>query len=185
MSLNAPPQELSSTLTSRIIDAFPAGMRDQARLAAEMLADAELSPTAFSVIVNGERVTIPERLYLAAPRTPDPANGVVAALLTRHHDGFVRERAVRRLLEEPQAWPVPFLLRLVGEYVVEIVDRIDNDFRRLDQAAWGGFVAANPDFVKLTDARVASYWNCYYRQISRSDYVGFRLMEKIRRLAAA
>lgn len=43
----------------------------------------------------------------------------------------------------------------------------------------GAFVRANPDFIRLTRARVISYWNCYFRHIPRQDYVGLRLMDRI------
>ena len=43
----------------------------------------------------------------------------------------------------------------------------------------GAFVASNPDFVRLTRARVASYWDCYFRRTPRRDHVGFRLIDRI------
>lgn len=172
-------------LTAQIVGAFPSDMRERARRAADSLAAsaAKLSSTSFSVTVGGEQLSIPERLYGAAPPTFDDLDGVMVALMTRHHDGFVRERAVQRLLSEAHEWPVPFLIRLIGEYVIEIVDRIDGAFGTLDRDAWTTFVIANPGFVALTDARATSYWDCYYRQISAADYVGFRLMNKIRALS--
>jgi hypothetical protein len=159
-------------------------MRERARRAADSLAvtGAKLSSTSFSVTVDGEQLGIPERLYVAAPPTFDDLDDVMVALMTRHHDGFVRERAVQRLLSEAKEWPVPFLVRLMGEYVIEIVNRIDDAFDTLDRDAWTTFVIANPGLVALTDARIISYWDCYYRQISAADYVGFRLMNKVRRL---
>lgn len=174
-------------LATRIVGAFPSAMRERAKRAADALAasDAKLSPTSFSVTVDGGRLNIPERLYVAAPSTFDDLDSVFVALMTRHHDGFVREQAVKCLLIDADEWPVPFLIRLIGEYVIEIVDLIDDAFDALDRDAWTAFVIANPGFVALTDARVISYWDCYYRQVATADYVGFRLMNKVRKLTKA
>jgi hypothetical protein len=133
--------------------------------------------------VNEERVIIPQRLYIPAPPISGTVDGVTAAILSRHDDGYVREQATQWLLREQGEWVVPFLLRLIGEYVVEIIARIDDGFDSLDHAAWRAFTAANPGLVAITTAQVMSYWNCYHRSVPRAEYPGFRVMEKLRVLA--
>lgn len=172
-------------LTTQIVGAFPSVLEERAKRAANALTGARLSPNSFSAIANGERVIIPQRLYIPVPHVSDKEDSVTAAIVSRHDDGFIRERAVQRLLAERGEWVVPFLMRLIGEYVVEIIDRIDDGFDSLDHASWRAFMIANPAFVAVTDAQVTSYWNCYHRRVPRADYGGFRVMEKLRGLARA
>lgn len=169
----------------RLIAAFPSTVDEVTGAAHALARGMTLSPDGFEVLVDGERVCIPERLYRAPPAAFEQGAGVVAALFTRHHDGFIRQRALKRLLEVGEPWAVPFLLRLVGEYVEEIIADIDAAFDRLPERHWAAFVDANPTFVRLNASRVASYWDYYYRQIPRDEYVGFRLMKRIARLAQA
>ncbi|NOX30789.1 MAG: hypothetical protein GXP35_12200 [Actinobacteria bacterium] len=83
---------------------------------------------------------------------------------SRHHNGRVRERAIRRLLlsEQNFSWTVPYAVRLLGEYVVEIAAAIDTmlplDWDSAREASFGKFAAMNPKFVALTEARATSYW---------------------------
>lgn len=64
---------------------------------------------------------------------------------------------------------MPFVLQLCGEYVIEIgrdiaeyaSGSLPTDPSMLD--AYRRFWRDNPEFVSLTHARVASYWNEYYR----------------------
>lgn len=189
----------------RLLGAFPADLDSTVRAVV-----ATLSPPihrleqSFTVLVREDIVVIPYRLYYAEPV---PGSGpllvgdqalVRACLMSRNHDGHVRQRAVERLLASSEDWVVPFVVQLVGEYVVEIMETIWADLAsdltglhspRRD--AYQRFVRANPDFIVLTRARVTSYWACYYRnrfpdwdkQPNRADYPGYRLIEYLSALA--
>lgn len=99
------------------------------------------------------------------------------AWFTRSDDGLIRQAAVRELFGEPQEWLVPYLVQLLGEYVIEICSDIA-DFVEGTVAidpgwaqAFSRFWADNPGFVTLTRVRAASYWNEYYR--SRLDFADY------------
>lgn len=94
---------------------------------------------------------------------------------------------------------MPFVVQLVGEYVIDIVADIE---RSLDlgpsspaAAVYGRFVADNGAYFDLTSQRVTSYWNCYQRSrypvrrpASGSEfdvYPGFSLIESLRTAARA
>jgi hypothetical protein len=109
---------------------------------------------------------------VASTTRRSPIDGVSAqetilrCLYTRHHDGFVRQRAVEGLLQAKQPWVVPFVVRLVGEYVLEIVETIAAGLDLSDAGTrqlYGEFVATNPAFMMLTRQRATSYWSVYYR----------------------
>jgi hypothetical protein len=174
-------------VVERMVRAFPRAMAREAEAAAKVLVTlgATLSPDGFTVVVGTDLVTIPDRLYVEEQTAPAAEDGLIACLFTRHHDGFVRQRALERVLRLETPWAVPFIVRLVGEYVIEIIGQIDDRFTDLPVEHLTAFVKANPDFMRLTHARVTSYWNWYYRDVPCREYVGFRLMERIEAAAAS
>jgi len=175
--------------------AFPAYLAAPAQAVADRLALGQLHPPfhTFSVFLNGEELIIPKRVYYAAPllwaATPaDGVEGLIALCLgTRHHDGFVREHCVRRLLGVREDWIIPFVVQLVGEYVSQIVSAIEAALPELDGAAYGAFLRENPRFLATTERRVASYWYAYaqtgYRE--RGAEPGSRVIAAFKRMAAS
>lgn len=115
------------------------------------------------LVVGGAAVTIPQRLDNPPPHdgfgTGRP--GVIAACLyTRHHDGYVRHDALRAVLPSAEPWVAPFVVQLLGEYVLEIVLDIA-EF--VHTGVYAKFVSANPAFIELTTQRATSYWAEYHR----------------------
>jgi hypothetical protein len=152
----------------------------------------------FVVDVTGERLTIPTRIYNDEPDGQQndwtPTHRLVAhCLYTRHHDGRVRERHALRIVRDLTPWVLPFVVQLVGEYVVEIVAALEERLPEigtpssLQERAYGAFLAANPELLRLTRARVISYWDCYYRRDfpALADYPGYRLIAAFERAAEA
>jgi hypothetical protein len=107
------------------------------------------------------------------------ARTVVACLYTRHSDGYVRERNVRAIISSSADWVPPFVVQLLGEYVVEVHRVIEPNVDGLGQS-YVRFVAENPAFMQLTRQRVISYWDCYFRGATRiQDHVAFRILEAL------
>jgi len=174
--------------------AFPAALAHRVDGVAGRLAleQPRILPQCFSVRLHGEELFIPERLYcepdalLAATRIEGIEGAIALCLGTRDHDGFVREHCVRRLLDERHDWVIPFVVRLVGEYVAQIVAAIEAALPGLDAAAYGSFLRDNPRFLDMTERRVISYWYAYqhvgYRE--RGTEPGSRVIAAFRRMAA-
>jgi hypothetical protein len=81
--------------------------------------------------VAGEPVVIPYRVYNPV-LPPHLASGlsrterdVTAAIYSRHHDGHVRQRALRALLDCDEPWTAPFIVQIRGEYVIQICADIE------------------------------------------------------------
>jgi hypothetical protein len=128
------------------------------------------------ITVEGETVRIPYRVY-----NPEPADGsvdhvtgkqalVMSCIYSRHHDGFVRHGSLPVMLTSDDPWVVPFIVQLLGEYVVEIAADIER-FTREGLARRPGqrhnfaaFLAENACFATLTEYRAISYWSAYYRR---------------------
>ena len=156
--------------------AFPCALRTAATTAALVIPAATLtSPEAFVVALDNETVAIPYRIYNAEPAT-DPTRElspvertVLACVYTRHHDGYVRQRYLAEILAHPRPWTAPFVVQLLGEYVLPIVEQIQRGLAGTETpgtalyTVYGHFAAANPAFITLTRQRAASYWDCYHR----------------------
>lgn len=80
---------------------------------------------------------------------------------------------------------MPFVLQLLGEYVIEICEDIERFAgTRLDERpVWAAHVREfrdeNADFVALTRQRAMSYWECYHRHRhpSPASYPGLRAID--------
>jgi hypothetical protein len=173
--------------------AFPAALRPAAAaLSADW--DPHRDLYSYSVTFKGERLTIPSRVYFdlnliwqAAGRS-QLQQGIAWCLGTRHHNGYVREECLSQMLAAPQPWMAPFIVQLIGEYVLEIVQSIADALPGLAPAmqhALAGFVRDNPRYLNTIDSRTISYWR-YYMQAypERASYPGARAVAWLRALAA-
>jgi len=166
-------------------EAFPIALRCQSMNAVSALRlNSDYVSGQFSVNVLGETLRIPNRVHLSArPEFPGLSlfeRQMALCLLTRSTDGFQRQAALQEVLRINQPWSIPFVIALIGEYVVEIIRDIHAALLDLERDVVSAFIRANPVFYMLTCDRVMSYWDCYYRwQFSRSDYVGFKLLREL------
>ncbi len=110
-----------------LAEALPADLRDDASQAAEGVLGRlhERQRTyRFPVMVGTETVSIPNRLHFSSDHSSDGETDIIfliaKCLEARSNDGFHRQRAARQLLEDVQPWSAPFIMALIGEYVIEI-----------------------------------------------------------------
>jgi hypothetical protein len=173
---------------------FPSALRAAARAAVAVVARGEIAPPhgAFRVDVGGETLHIPERLYYDRDRLRralDDAQGtdrrILACLGTRHCDGYVRRACLAQILDGGDAWLVPYIVQLAGEYVIEIVGDVARWSETCEASTLAAFARANPAYLATLSRRVTSYWNCYYRHAypDRADYPGTRLLSRFRAYA--
>jgi hypothetical protein len=180
---------------SWVMDAVPYAQRDDGVVVGALMPPSPLKPAGpFVVSVEGEILTIPYRIYGPELSAGDLAalsetqRTVMHCLYTRHHDGRVRQRHLRSIIGEIHPWVAPFVVQLVGEYVLNILMDIRSGLVEVDipgtqmHAVYGRFGAANPEFIAHTRQRVASYWHCYYRNVwaDRKYYPGTTVIESLR-----
>lgn len=166
---------------SDLVKAFPESVREDAVLLTSALPKPRLTADTFSVFVGNELLQIPSRVYHEVGRIDSALltgvqSELLDCLLTRHHDGHVREAHLRKILGRKHEWIPPFVVQLVGEYVIEILSAIRDGLHELDHDLYRAFLISNPAFFKLTKQRVASYRNCYYPCVRVGDYVGFEIV---------
>jgi len=179
--------------------AFPAELADDVQAVLAVMPAPRLRPVApFPVVLQGRQVAIPGRIYNDEPPPESVAalssrrRQVLHCLYSRHCDGRVRQRHLARILGSPDPWVFPFVVQLVGEYVLEILVDIRDGLRGLGipgdalRLAYGEFLVANPAFFDRTQRRVVSYWSCYYCSAFRSfqGYPGCTVLDLLRSAAA-
>ena len=135
----------------------------------------------FTVNVNGELVTIPRRVYhnvsfVHTEGLSKLQRELIECILTRHHDGHVRQRSLSGIISSKNVCVPPYVVPLLGENVIEIIRVIDERLGVLDTSLYAQFLRANQDFLALTEKRVFSYWDCYYRSVRKEDYPAFRVL---------
>jgi hypothetical protein len=170
--------------------AFPSSIATDVDAALRVVPTAKAAPSDVDigpVRLAGEELHIPSRIYFPVPSAKDvdelseTSRTVLSCIYTRHHDGHVREKHVRAILASPLDWVPPFVVQLVGEYVIEIQYVIESNVACMQQQSYVRFLAENPSFIELTRQRTISYWNCYFRMTWRAkpDHVGFRILEAL------
>lgn len=179
-----------------LTEAFPRTLRDTAQAAVTVLTPAltsnyyELEEERQIINVCGDNVWLPRRLhdkgyrdhiyYDASPfqafETMADARGlsplqklIFFCLLTRHHNGFVREAALKRIIIVNEPWVVPYVVQLASEYVYEILVVVRQNLNELNSTLYGEFLRNNPAYFSKVKQRITSYWNAYYRW---HDYAG-------------
>lgn len=137
--------------------------------------------------LSDETLYIPYRIYYDVPNDSelssltDRQRTILYTLYTRHHDGYVRERNLKKAIDMARvdAWITPYLMLMVGEYVEEIVQVIYDHRSLLNADFVKTFVGENQRFYQTVQSRVVSYWDCYYRRKypMKDQYVGFQVLD--------
>lgn len=92
----------------------------------------------------------------------------------------------------PGSWHVPYVLQLCGVYVIDIgrdiaeyvSGSLQQDLPTLD--AYRRFWCHNREFVALTRARVASYWDVHYRrELTLDEYPPHVAMAQVETLVGS
>ncbi|MEK4760364.1 hypothetical protein MHH85_08905 [Viridibacillus sp. FSL E2-0187] len=143
----------------------------------------------FEVNFRGSKLNIPERIYINEPSLlqyntlTDRQQVVLNCLFTRHHDGFIREEHLKKIINQCNyyIWIIPYIIQLTGEYVIEILQVIKDNLDSIDKSIIKEFIAENATFYNTIESRVISYWNCNYRSKypAITDYVGYEIIEYI------
>jgi len=186
-----PRKEVIDETNLPLVRAFPTEIEGDVRAALACLPcdPHSLRIGSYTVNVRGETLSIPYRVYHDISKIRLRALSqfqveIVNCILSRHRDGFVRQRSLEQILGSKHTWVPAFVIQLAGEYVVEILELIDRNLDSFDSQTYSEFVTYNPQFVELTAQRIESYWDCYYRRrTKRADYVGFKILRYLQNLS--
>lgn len=134
---------------SDLARAFPVSVQDDMLRVVATLPQPSWNTKPFQVRVEGEGLLIPCRIY-HDPALIDRAQltplqeELLDCLLTRHYSGFIREKHLRNIVSVRHDWVAPFVVQLVGEYVIEILDVIRNNLDTLNPQLYRHFLKDNP-----------------------------------------
>ena len=145
-----------------------------------------------TVHVNHKKILIPRRIYWDMKTYSPPSDlnevdtSLLNCLLSRHHNGFIREKAVIHLLGSTHYWAIPYLISAIADYVLEILQVILAQFDTISHQHLIQCLTENPVYWKKTCDRIQSYWDCYYRDEFKQfeTYPGYLIMDKINNLTA-
>ena len=176
----------------KLKNAFPKQlMSDINFLASKINAKSEhLAHWGYEIYIEGENIEIPSRIYwdeskLKVNGLNDSHKMIIACILTRHNNGYVREKNLEKLIVSDQYWTIPYIIQLLGEYVIELLELVWNKFDSINKENLVKFITENETYWFKTKQRIASYWDCYHRYKGKpkSDYIGFKLIERIENLS--
>lgn len=189
--------------TMRLVAAFPKEFSGDARNATSLLpifrrevlrsdgqvhyVDDGIHTGEYSVSLNSETIRLPTRLYFdeldsgVYGTLNEVQQTIVDCIYTRHHNGFVRQNHLKRLSGTSFDFVRPFVIQLLGEYVIEILYVVDKVIYSKTIDSYASFLRENPVYWKQTQSRVVSYWNEYYRNDfpSFDDYIGKQIVDRL------
>lgn len=121
--------------------------------------------------VNEELISIPCRIYIDFEIFDMESlsclqKRIVLCYFTRHHNGYTREKCLKRILESGTIsdFELPYLILLCGEYVLQITTEAFNGIRMVTDNDIIQFISKNYNQIQRLEARMISYWNEYYRR---------------------
>ncbi|QIH34149.1 hypothetical protein G6053_15190 [Sphingobacterium sp. DR205] len=132
------------------------------------------------VLWQGKVNQFPYRIYKSATKNDVETmkDFEKLSLMTRHHDGHIREVAIARLMRLFPLESVPYFVQLLGEYVMEIHLTIIAQITSQQKLWINDFFTENISYERAIRSRIVSYWNCYYRFdfIKLKDYPTFQFL---------
>ena len=167
---------------TRLKKSFPNNMEIVSTRAINSMFTGEHNPTESDIgliKINGEEIHIPSRIYspetMGFQQLNDIELKILHCLYTRHHNGYVRAKYISKILPPSDIWVIPFVVQLLGEYIIEISELIQSRMTECDKELFIKFKNENTSFCELTSNRIISYWNEYYRSKYQSieDYTPF------------
>ena len=185
--LNAFPQTLNNDVKA-VLEIIPFDENNAEHCKGETYnVENLIHPKVFSIKLDNELLTIPYRFYFNEPdaekesKLTDTQKTILNCIFLRHHNGYLRQRRLERLIDKSEYWVTPFTMQLLGEYVIEILEVLDkHTSNNIDN--YKRFVKDNPIYWQKTECRMISYWNEYYRRTKFTnikDYIGYKLVNRI------
>ncbi len=138
------------------------------------------------MVFNGQEFIIPYRVYNTEIEINNYEISLMGkyALLTRHNDGFIREKYIKLLVKnfEPDFY-VPFAYLLLSEYILSIIEFLKENLDNYKFEMLKLF-RENENFYQLLESRITSYWNAYYRTDYHDfkEYPGYRIINELEKL---
>ena len=120
--------------------------------------------------VDNSKVLIPTRIYINDDilkiETINPQiKRILFCYFTRHHNGYIRQYCIKEIIKSNYIldYEIPYIFRLSGEYVVEILYDIVEITKLIPYEVINEYITKNISTLKIMERRMISYWSEYYR----------------------
>lgn len=140
-----------------------------------------------SYVLSSGMIAFPYRIYMIDVEdeiykslTPIQQQ-LICCIYTRSHNGFVREKYLRRLLEmDFSPWSIPYIVKLCDEYVIELLELVYEQLKNRDNRDIHSFCLQNKAMIHRGYTRMTSYWNEFYRDREHNfkNYIGRKLFRE-------
>jgi alanyl-tRNA synthetase len=163
------PAHNPKSFSAIALAAFPRALAGLAQAAEQEVGgwvDPSYRTAATRVEIDGRSAVIPYRIHfkgLADHEAIETISVAAVCLISRSTDGYLRQRAIRRILNVQEKWVAPYIVLPLGEYVDEISSDIFMSLAQLKRDIYAQFVLENRSLMRSLRARAISYWDCYYR----------------------
>ena len=143
----------------KLIRAFPKALLDDVLVISKYLESKKIKiheSSQCEVLIHHEHIVVPSRIYITQLQCIEFHNfsltqrQILWCILTRHHNGFVRQRALERLIKtDLTSFMIPFIFQLLGEYVQEILEAIEPILDANNQELFAAFMLQNPKYDQI------------------------------------
>ncbi len=193
--LNIFNRNIQSEYQEKIIQAFPKRLKNDVIEVIKIIPrksklsfDLMTSDLYFSKIDN-ETIKISGRIYFDEPKQKsenkltDTQKDILNCIYTRHYDGYIREKRLKKISDVSKKWTTPYIVQLIGEYIYELLPVIDKKINEETLDFYAEFRDKNPLYWQQTESRMISYWNEYYRSKfpKLKEYLGFKIVDRIKK----
>lgn len=141
----------------------------------------------YQIYLGSDKLTIPYRVYFDEPNIYREKNltenesCILNCIYSRHGDGYIRQKRFGKLVSSKSRLVVPFAAQLLGEYLISILELIDEHVNESTINNYSKFAKENPKYWDTTKSRMVSYWDAYYRykEPKLKKYIGSILINRI------
>ena len=188
------PAEKLKVNRQKLLHAFPAYLNKDVEIVADFLIDKkfDIHPSVEKeIILDGQKLIIPGRVYFenpndtAAKALTITQQTILNCIYLRHYNGFVRQNRLEKLVDNTSDYfVIPYVFQLLGEYVAEIIEVADRHINDKTIDNYLKFFNENPKYRHLTECRMISYWDAYYRRTKYkklNDYIGRQIFNRIKK----
>jgi len=139
------------------------------------------------ISLDGEKLQIPYRFYNKEllddiiKELTETEQIILHCIYSRNDNGFIRQKHIESIFSfnEIPKWVIPYIVKLCDEYVMEIIECINDNITKISKEQIAEFVNENESFIALGYARMGSYWGCYYKGIKFKKYVGYKFYRNV------
>ena len=134
------------------------------------------------IFLNNEIIKIPPRTYVynnepseeLIKKLTEKQKLILSCIYSMSSNGYVREKYLKNIVTKKDDWIIPFVLKSLGDYVIEITKVTESElFNTEDKTPYKNFIKNNKKYWDYLKARTISYWSVFYRGKEYRKYTDY------------